>query len=291
MRPALPAHPQSTPKIPPTHEFPRTHPYYIQTFWSKLSNRVNQLEDEGFHKLGVCSHSTNALRFAEDVTMSKIGKVKKLEDLKVNQLKSLLREKGLPVGGRKAELIEKLRNGPKLGPKPKAWQHSETKKSLRRALLDPKSPIHGMTVEQIHQMDERYKRYPNFPKYYKDLKAQLQAEKERVNLDDAMARMHIRDCPRTHLTVRGYPHWKNHPAKKLLESDVANKLHERMAPTKLRQKRKEYMEFPAAVFAKRINREADKQRSAQFWADKRNKRAMKKYLQQIARQNSEEVVS
>ena len=42
-----------------------------------------------------------------------------LETLKVPQLKALLKEKGLPVSGRKDELIKRLRSLP-VGPKPKA---------------------------------------------------------------------------------------------------------------------------------------------------------------------------
>ena len=90
-----------------------------------------------------------------------------LEKLKVDQLKSLLRKKGLPVSGCKAELIERLRNGSDGGPKPKAWQHSDAKKDLKRALLDPKSPIHKMSIEEIRCSDSRYKQYPKFEIYCK----------------------------------------------------------------------------------------------------------------------------
>jgi len=52
------------------------------------------------------------------------------------------RQKGLPVSGRKKELVHRLKNGSKKGgPKPKAWQHSDAKKDLKRALLDPRSHI------------------------------------------------------------------------------------------------------------------------------------------------------
>ena len=41
-----------------------------------------------------------------------------LEKMNVVQLKALLKGKGLPVSGRKAELIDRLKN-PTSGPKPK----------------------------------------------------------------------------------------------------------------------------------------------------------------------------
>ena len=78
-----------------------------------------------------------------------------LEQMKVRELRSLLKQRGLPVSGKKAELIKRLKNGSSGGPKPKPWQHSSAKKDLKRALLDPTSPIHNMSVEDIRNSDER----------------------------------------------------------------------------------------------------------------------------------------
>jgi len=209
-----------------------------------------------------------------------------LEALKVKQLKAILKERGLPVSGRKAKLIERLRNPP-VGPKPKSWQHSEAKKDLKRALLDPNSPIHKMSLEEILGTDERYKRYPLFKKYYKDLKKKVEEEKRAVNIDDLAAREHLMSYPTPGTNARGYPNWKGHPAKGLLEVDVANKLNEKMKPKELRGTREEYKQFPIDVFGKRVNQEADKQRTSSYWADKRNKKAMKRYLQQIKERAAE----
>ena len=52
-----------------------------------------------------------------------------LEAMTVPQLKALLREKGLPVSGRKTKLIKTLMSPP-TGPKPKPRQHSDAKKTL-----------------------------------------------------------------------------------------------------------------------------------------------------------------
>ena len=206
------------------------------------------------------------------------------------ELKSLLRKKGLPVTARKAELIERLKTGYIQGPKPKPWQHSTAKKDLKRALLDPKSPIHGMSMEQIRASDNRYKQYPNFPKYYKDLKGRVALERERVRLDDMLVQMHLRDCPRPARANRGYPHWNTHAAKKLLEVDVLNNLHKKKKPLELRKTRREYREFPKDVFAKRVSQEVEKQRAARFWAHKRNKSGMKKYLQDIANRAADNIL-
>ena len=197
------------------------------------------------------------------------------EKMKVKELQSLLKQQGLPVTGRKPELIERLKMGPIKGPKPKPWQHCQAKKDLKRALLDSTSPIHGMSMDAIRNADARYKQYPNFPKYYEDLKVQVAMEKKNVREDDVAVEEFMKNNPRSDLNKRGYPHWDTHAAKKLLEVDVANGLHEKMKPRELRRTREEYKEFPRDVFVKRVNREVDKQRCAEFWAFKRNKRGMK----------------
>jgi hypothetical protein len=66
-----------------------------------------------------------------------------------------------------------------------------------------------------------------------------------------------------------------------LEEDVANGLHKTMKPRHLRLTRACYQEFPKEVFRKRVCEEASNQKAAGFWADKRNKKAMKKYLQDV----------
>lgn len=216
-------------------------------------------------------------------SLTKISPPLPQDKMTIKQLKSLLRKKGLPVTGRKADLMERLKTGyNNQGPKPKPWQHSTAKKNLKRALLDPKSPIHGMSMEQIRASDNRYKQYPNFPKYYNDLKVRVALERERVRLDDMLVRMHLRDCPRPARANRGYPHWNTHAAKALLEVDVSNDLHKEKKPQELRKTRIEYREFPIDVFAKRVSQEVEKQRAARFWADKRNKSGMKKYLEDVA---------
>ena len=180
------------------------------------------------------------------------------EDLKAMKkvdLESLLKKRGLPLAGNKDELIERLRKYPNGCPKATAWQYSDAKKDLKRSLLDSWSPMHNMSVDDIWNSDSRYQLYPLFPRYYKDLKARVEAEKKQVHQDDVKAERHIKNNPHSRINKRGYPHWHKHPAKELLEVDIANKVHERMSRKKLQNSRAAYMAFPAEVFTKRVNRE------------------------------------
>ena len=153
---------------------------------------------------------------------------------------------------------------------------------MKKALLDPKSQVHKMTLEQIRKSDPRYQQYPNFAKYCTDLKLKVKEEKKQVEMDDIAVRMHKMSFPRSPLNKRGYPHWDTHPARGLLEADIANNLHKKMKPLQLMATREAYKEFPPDVFAKRYFREISKQKAASFWADKRNKKGMKRYLENNA---------
>ena len=61
-----------------------------------------------------------------------------------------------------------------------------------------------------------------------------------------------------------------------------------MKPRELHRIREEYKKFPRSVFAKRVSREVDKQKCAEFWTHKRNKRGMKKFLKDVANRAQEE---
>ena len=206
-----------------------------------------------------------------------------LEKLKVAELKVLLRQKNLPVAGNKAELIARLRKYPNgVGPKlPKKWQNSDAKKALKKDLLNSMSPIHNMSVDDVWKSDPRYLLYPLFPQYLRDLKQQVGAEKKRAHLDDIAAEIHLKNNRQSWLNKRGYPHWHTHPAKGLLEVDIYNKLYKTMKPIELRMTRQEYRQFPVEIFTVRVNKEVVKQRTARFWAHKRNKEILMKYLQDV----------
>ena len=82
-----------------------------------------------------------------------------------------------------------------------------------------------MSVEEIRNTDNRYKQYPKFEKYYKDLKDKVEAEKLQVKMGDLAAKVRMIIFPTTRLNAKGYPTWHIHPTQSLLEVDVVNKLH------------------------------------------------------------------
>ena len=109
----------------------------------------------------------------------------------------------------------------------------------------------------------------------------MEEEKRIVRIDDIAAEEHMKNNPTPEMNARGYQNWKRHPAKALLEVDVANKLHKKMKPKQLRKTRDEYKTIPLPIFGKRLQREVDKQRSALYWAYKRSKKGMQKYLREV----------
>ena len=95
--------------------------------------------------------------------------------------------------------------------------------------------------------------------------------------DNIEAKRHLKYCTRSR-PRRGYPRWHDHPAKKLLEIDVRMGGHKKMSSQALRNTRKEYCDFPEAVFYERLVAESSKQKAVVFWAHKRNKHGMKRHL-------------
>ena len=105
-----------------------------------------------------------------------------------------------------------------------------------------------MSVDNIWKSDARYQQYPTFPKYYKDSKEHVEAEKKETHLDDIAAERHTKNHPQSHLNKRGYPHWHTHPVKECLGVDLINNLHKSTRPSQLRKTRSEYKQFSKGCF-------------------------------------------
>ena len=48
-----------------------------------------------------------------------------------------------------------------------------------------------MSTEEVKNSDPRYKQYPYFAKYYKDLKKKVKDLKEQVKVDDVAVKTHL----------------------------------------------------------------------------------------------------
>jgi hypothetical protein len=158
------------------------------------------------------------------------------------QLKDLLKLRDLPVSGKKVDLIALLKT------------YSGRPKPSKKCLLDLNHPFYSMTPDAVHNTDDKYRHYPLFKEYFVEMKKRVAEEKERVKMDDSMAKEHLSSFPSAAINKRGYPHWDGHAAQQWLQVDVANGLHKTMKPRKLRKTRECYKEFPKDVFAKRVMR-------------------------------------
>ena len=212
-----------------------------------------------------------------------------LESKSCELLRDLLEKKGLKKSGVKEVLIDRLLGKEPIEDKKSLpWQHSEAKKDLKKLLEDQNSSIKCKSVPEIYQSDKRYEEWgqKKFEKHYKILKEQVAEKKRRVKQDDIAAAEHKKNFPRGAETKRGYPHWNTHPAKEMLETDIANGLHKEKKPRQIRKTRDEYKVFPKAVFVKRVHHEITKQSAAKFWGIKRNKKGMKRYLEDIEKRKN-----
>ena len=164
------------------------------------------------------------------------------------------------------------------------WAKSEGKQHLRKELWKDDSSYHKMSVDDIHASDARFCDYPikNFKTNVRNLKKKVKDTKVRVDFDNKAVAEHKRRFPRQPKTKGGYPHWNDHNAREHLEDDVRNGIADTMAPNDLRKTRESYREFPVVVFCKRVHAEKRKQREAKFWVEKRNKKALKRYMKERA---------
>lgn len=100
---------------------------------------------------------------------------------------------------------------------------------------------------------------------------------------DAAALAHDRMLhPRPHEDGFGLPFWPDAEAKKLLDKDIDNNLHNTMTKTALWKSRAECYEcFPFEIFVKRIHQEVKTRKFHAHCEDKANKKISKKDIENI----------
>ena len=124
------------------------------------------------------AHTASALSLSTNI-LTMVPTPQELQQMKVNQIKDLLKLEKLPVsvsGNNTLSWLpicrlQKYRGKPKPN---KEWQYSKAKKLLKSELLDPNSDIHNMSVDEIWVSKPEYDQYPLFKKYFSDLKERVE---------------------------------------------------------------------------------------------------------------------
>ena len=213
------------------------------------------------------------------------------DKMTIKQLKPLLKERGLPVGGRKAETIQRLveyKNGHQTrrhtssdAKKKKVpdWRTSPAKAFLLKCLMDDKSKIHALTAEEIYKIHPDFKlyAYKNFETNLANLKAAVNKIKKYNEEDERDFNQQQLMFPRKPHTSRGEPFWDTHLANQSLQEDVKSGKADEMVPRKLWETRPEYREFSKKVFGQHVKQEKRSQREKPYWVPRRNKEGMKRH--------------
>ena len=207
-----------------------------------------------------------------------------------NGLKALLKQRGLPVSGRKHELISRLEeddlndgSNSRSWPTGQEWKNSFAKAFLVKCLDDPKSKFNSMTPEQIYDSHKSFHSFPRdrFIINVNNLKASRARVKKIIAEDEREFSIEQSLFPRRGLTSRGKPFWDTHKANESLKMDVeAGKLEE-MKPRELRLTRQEYQEFSVQDFCKYCHQEKRAQREKPYWIPLRNKAGLSKYEAEV----------
>jgi hypothetical protein len=204
-----------------------------------------------------------------------------LSGLTVEVLKVRLRKKGMKLGGKKSELIDRLMGRGK--PEVKEWKKSDARRLLVKLFKDKKSRVHRMTDEGIHESVPLFEAYPlpKFKEYLKGVRETAAELREIIAMNEREIWEEELAFPRGEKTCRGYPFWRTHSARPLLEKDIKSGKAADMKPKILWGSRKEYMEFPPDVFRGHIYQEKRRQREGPGYVAKRNKEAQKMHDEEV----------
>ena len=82
-----------------------------------------------------------------------------------------------------------------------------------------------MSTAEVKNSNYRYKQYPNFEKYYKDLKKIVEEQRVQSQEDDLVTAMQLLSFPKDHLNKREYSYWDGNPAYTLFEVDCTKGRH------------------------------------------------------------------
>jgi hypothetical protein len=156
---------------------------------------------------------------------------------------------------------------------PEPWQFSHAKEKLLQRILEGEIS-ETSDPENVYQSDPEFQQYSrrNFRTNLKNLIASVGKRLANAEFDD-LALVHDQTFfPRANLTNGGYPFWDTSDAKRLLTSDIDNRLDEIMENEDLWRSRPEYMIFPLQIFSKHIHQERTSRTQSSYWHNREKKK-------------------
>jgi hypothetical protein len=90
---------------------------------------------------------------------------------------------------------------------------------------------------------------------------------------------HLKNFPPSKINNRGKVRLHGHPAKELLELDVAAGDADGKKPAELKKTRPEYQHFDNIQWSKAVHREKAKQREAHVWVEARNREGQRRHIE------------
>lgn len=218
-----------------------------------------------------------AIRSIESIKMAD-QEEEDLNRLTVNQLKDRLRNKGLPISGKKSTLIERLQhseqpqqnsndatNATFKEPKIK-WKKSKAKSLLYKDIKEGRVPLEAkdengktqMDLKDIYAMHPEYKEYDysKFSSRVSSLRKTIKELKDRAAVDLELFNNFKANHPPSLFSHKGYEQWQGSRAQIRLLKDIEAKKHITLGKKELWSSHEDYYEnFPLHVFRDKLYQE------------------------------------
>jgi hypothetical protein len=150
------------------------------------------------------------------------------------------------------------------------WTKAEAREIMLFDLIEGVLPLEEAELSAEEAWEQVYRHMPEFvgpPVVFSQFKERLKTHREQVKKkrvqsikeQEAFTR-HLVLHPSPSHNHRGEPIWNSHPAKKLLASDIKDRLHVGKTPSQFQKRRPEYLEFKPNLFKGRIYQEIRRQK-------------------------------
>ena len=168
---------------------------------------------------------------------------------------------------------------------PVPWANSKAKVYLLDELTKGDQSSHRFWVNtpaEVWASETQFREYnkTNFCNNLRSYKKKVRVQTTSIKFDDEATKQHniLFRSSQSNKNNRGNPLLHKHPAKKLIELDVAAGKAAGRKPAELKGDRPEYADIGTQQFCKAVNNERQKQRGEKFWAPKRNKEGALRHI-------------